>query len=358
MNKIHVACCFDDKMAIPASVVAASVAATTKDAHVTFYMLHAPLLSVKIDDLKRKLDSDLFSLVDCTVTESLSNLYNTNQYSEAMYYRFLLPYFVKSDRVIYLDSDTMVRKSLASLYATDLEGRPIAAVQDYGLTYHMRDHGIPVAYDGGYIAIDEYYSKILGFELSETAYFNNGVLVMDLDMWKETQLSERCIDFCRQNPGLIMADQDAANRVLVGDFTKLDARWNSFSYLYREYFPDKNKPRRQIFGGYEKNFLPPTGEWLEILRKWADDPWIVHFSFQSKPWVWHHRRTDYDREYWDNAFRTPFGARLHREFLISRGRSYWNDTRNAIVSRLGGHFPLRQVRDVVRWTRRRRVPGA
>jgi lipopolysaccharide biosynthesis glycosyltransferase len=326
------------------------VAATTKDAHVTFYMLHSSRLSVDVSRLKKKLDSDYFTIVECVVTEDLSKLYNTNQYSEAMYYRFLLPHFIESARVIYLDSDTMVRKSLTELYAMDLQGHPLAAMQDYGLTYHMRDHGMPVTYNGHFIDIDEYYSTILDFDVSVTDYFNNGVLVMDLDMWRETKLSERCIDFCRAHPGLIMADQDAANHILNGNFAKLDVRWNSFSYLYKEYFPNESRPRPEIFGGFEKNFQIPTGEWREILTKWAFDPWIVHFSYQSKPWVGHHRRTDYDREFWNNAFMTPFGASFHRRFLISCGQAAWNAARRKIVRTWGHRFPLRQARLAARWT--------
>ena len=354
MNTIHVACCFDDAMAIPASVVAASVAATTKDSHVTFHMLHAPDLSLRIEDLKRRLDSETFTIVDYVIAEDLSGLYNTDQYSSAMYYRFLLPDLLQSDRVIYLDSDTMVRRSLSELYATDLMGCPIAAVQDYGLTYHMRDHGMPVTYKGAYIDIDAYYSDVLGFALAETDYFNNGVLVLDLALWRATGLSQRCIDFCRENPGLIMADQDAANRVLNGHFAKLDARWNSFSYLYREYFPEGGKARPSIFGGFEKNFRTPTGEWHEILKQWAYDPWIVHFSYKSKPWVAHHRRTDYDREYWANAFRTPYGATLYRKFLLSRLLTAVQRVSSGIGRAPVVRFPVYQLRRVVRWTRGRR----
>ncbi len=340
-------------MAMSAAVVAASVAATTKDAHVTFYMLHSPRLSIDLKGLKQKLDSDCFSIVECIVTDDLSKLYNTDQYSEAMYYRFLLPYFIQAPRVIYLDSDTMVRRSLTGLYATDLQGHPLAAMQDYGLTYHMRDNGMPITYKGQFISIDEYYSGILDFNVLEIDYFNNGVLVMDLDMWRETQLSERCIAFCQAHPGLIMADQDGANHLLKGNFAKLDARWNSFSYLYWEYFPVKDKPKRQIFGGFEKNFRTPVGEWHDILKNWAFDPWIVHFAFLSKPWAGGHRRTKYDREFWENAYRTPFGGRLYRAFLISCCQSVWNDVRTKISLVLVRYVLPRQILQFARWTRAR-----
>lgn len=340
VTTIHVACCFDDAMAIPASVVAASAAAATQDAHVMFYMLHPPKLSIQIADLKGKLDSDRFTVVDQLITDDLSGLHKTKQYSEAMYFRYLLPQLLDEPRVIYLDSDTMVRRSLTELYATDLKGRPIAAAKDYALTLHMRDHGLPVNYRGRYIPIDEYCLKVLDFDLSTTDYFNSGVLVMDLDMWRRTDMSEQFMLFCRENPGLNMADQDAGNHVLQGNFLPLDARWNSFSYLYREYIPIEGKRLPLIFGGFEKNFRPPTGEWLEIITKWAYDPWIVHFSYRSKPWEAHHRRTDYDDEYWQHASNTPFVDQLRARYEASK--------KIALAESIAQQFPLRHVRAAVR----------
>jgi lipopolysaccharide biosynthesis glycosyltransferase len=303
-------------MAIPACVVAASAEAATTDAHVTFFMLHPPEISIDIAALKRSLDSDRFEIVDSIVSESLTDLTRTDQYTEAMYYRFLLPDVVDASRVIYLDSDTLVRRSLLDLYTVDLVEHPVAAAVDHGFTFHMRANKMPVTYEGSYISIDEYCLRVLQFDLSSTQYFNNGVLVIDLDRWRAAGLSQRCIAFCRANPGLGMADQDAANHVLQGDFARLDTRWNAISYLLGEYFPDPASERAPIFGGFEENFRQPAGEWHEILMQWAYDPWIVHFAYLSKPWKPDHRRTGYEAEYWRQADRTPFGTMLRERGLL------------------------------------------
>ncbi len=76
-GSIHVACCFDENMAMPACVLAASVAATTTDAHVVFHMVHPPGISISIDELKARLDSPLFTIEERLIVEDLSSLYRS-----------------------------------------------------------------------------------------------------------------------------------------------------------------------------------------------------------------------------------------------------------------------------------------
>jgi lipopolysaccharide biosynthesis glycosyltransferase len=229
----------------------------------------------------------------------------------------MLPDLVPADRVVYIDSDTIVRRSLASLYNMDLAGRPVGAMQDYTLFHHMRDHGMPIFYKGEGYDVSKYAREVLSLDLDATSYFNSGVLVMDLALWRAQKIAQSCLDFCRATGVLHMADQDALNHVLRGNFTRLDARWNSFAYMYNEYHRAGDDGLPEIFGGYGSRLRKPEGEWAEILAAWAFDPWIVHFAFMSKPWVPGHRRTDYDGYFWQNAFRTPFGGRLYDQMLAA-----------------------------------------
>jgi lipopolysaccharide biosynthesis glycosyltransferase len=166
----------------------------------------------------------------------------------------------------------------------------------------MRDHLMPVTYEHRYIPVTDYCRDVLNLNLDTTPYFNSGVLVIDLKAWRALDISARCLEFCRAHPTLGMADQDAANHVLAGNFAPLDTRWNAMSYLLREYFPPSGSARPSIFGGYEENFRTPTGFWLEVLMQWAYDPWIVHFAYQSKPWQPTDRQTP-----WTLAWKTMAG---------------------------------------------------
>jgi lipopolysaccharide biosynthesis glycosyltransferase len=370
-KRIHVACCFDGRMAMPAGVLAASVAAATRDAHVTFYMLHSPDLPISIATLKQALDSDDFTIVDCVVSADRSSLSVNKQYSEAIYYRFFLPDFVKAERVIYLDTDMIVRRSLTELYDMDLGGAPVAATRDYALTCHMDDHEIPVVFKKTPMPVARYCAEILELDLSRVDYFNTGILVMDLEAIRQQRVIERCLEFCRTHSGLVMADQDAANHVLQGHFHRLDVRWNSFSYLYAEYFPGDRAPLPDIFGGFGKTLQAPPGLWRDILTQWATDPWVVHFAFESKPWRAGHRRTPYDAEFWLHAASTPFLEPL-RDALLREERqqariawlkrfglhpeaarlllhdAFWGTVRASGLSKLRPRHRLRQLAQLVR----------
>jgi lipopolysaccharide biosynthesis glycosyltransferase/glycosyltransferase involved in cell wall biosynthesis len=314
---IHAALCFDDAMAMPAAAVAASIAATTDDARVILHMLHPPGLGVDIGALQASLGSERFIIADHVIGQNFTGLHATDQYTGAIYYRFMLPDLIPAERVVYIDSDTIVRRSLSSLYNMELGGRPVAAMQDYALLHHMRDNAMPIFYKGEGYDVTRYAREVLSLDLDATSYFNSGVLVMDLALWRDQRIAQSCLDFCRLTGVLHMADQDALNHVLRGNFTRLDPRWNSFSYMYNEYHRTGDEGLAEIFGGYGARLRKPKGEWAGILSAWAFDPWIVHFAFMSKPWVPAHRRTDYDSYFWQNAFRTPFGGRLYDQMLAS-----------------------------------------
>ncbi len=305
-------------MMMPAGVLAASVAATTADADVMFHMLHPPELGTSVAKLKQRLDRPGFTIIShAMATGSVADMHVTRQYSEAIYYRFFLPDLLQADRVLYLDSDMMARRSLTALHDSELGGAPVAAARDHALTFHMRDHGMPVIFRGALVPVDEYCADVLQLDLATTAYFNSGTMVMDLQAWRERDIAARCLAFCRRVPGLVMSDQDALNHVLQGAFAPLDPRWNAFAYLYDEYRRPRGRYQPALFGGFERNFRPPRGDWQAVLAAWAEDAWIVHFAFMSKPWNAGHRRTAYDREFWHHARQTPFARQLRRQFQAS-----------------------------------------
>ncbi|MEY8441182.1 glycosyltransferase [Lactobacillaceae bacterium 24-114] len=51
--------------------------------------------------------------------------------NQMIYGRILIPRLVPEDRVLYLDADTIVNGSLKELFKMDMEGHPVAAVEDF-----------------------------------------------------------------------------------------------------------------------------------------------------------------------------------------------------------------------------------
>jgi lipopolysaccharide biosynthesis glycosyltransferase len=118
----------------------------------------------------------------------------------------LLP--VRFRRALYIDADVLILHEIADLLLTDLQGAALGAVADAmegdAKSGSKRLHGVPPV----------------------KRYFNAGVLLIDLEQWKETCVSERAFRFLEQNPGTPYADQDALNAACDGVWTMLDERWN------------------------------------------------------------------------------------------------------------------------------------
>ena len=138
-------------------------------------------------------------------------------------------------RAIFLDCDVVVLGDLAHLWQTPTGKHPICAVRDtiigsvgspLGLANH-RELGLP----------------------ADLPYLNAGVLLLDLDAWREQRLGERFLRYLEErHPQNGYRDQEAMNAVLRGSWGTLDPRWNQ---------------------------LPGSD---------VEDPWVVHYATWEKPW--------------------------------------------------------------------------
>src|SRR5271166_3713344 len=129
------------------------------------------------------------------VPKTLENLRVDKWASIAVYYRLLAPRLLPCDinKILYLDSDIIVRRSLNPLWDTDITDRALAAVSDY----------------------DDSARKALGFPPG-TKYFNSGVLLINLRFWRQNNVPTQAISFIKNNPERVQYwDQDALNAILV-----------------------------------------------------------------------------------------------------------------------------------------------
>lgn len=171
----------------------------------------------------------------------------------------LLPPSVR--RVIYLDIDTVVNAPIEDLWNTDTRGRALAAVPNG---------------DSRSMATDCDRLGIVG-----TRYFGSGVMICDLDVWRERQIEERAIRFANDlGERLIMHDQDALNGVMDGDWIELDTRWNwwairggpwdgkliHYTMTPKPWDPDYQGPGRDVFDRYAER-AGVLGQ-IERRRRW------------------------------------------------------------------------------------------
>jgi lipopolysaccharide biosynthesis glycosyltransferase len=175
--------------------------------------------------------------------------------SLAVYYRLLAPRLLPAElnKVLYLDSDIVVRRSLTELWNTDISDCPLAAVSNY----------------------EDEARKALGLP-EGTKYFNSGVLLINLSFWRRNSVAERAISFVKDNPDKVQYwDQDALNAILSNQWVELPPCWN-WQYWWRTSTPETER-----------------------------EPAIVHFIAGDKPWHWSNTHF-FKQEYHRYRVQTPW----------------------------------------------------
>ena len=261
---VHVACCFDQKMELPFLVLASSLKRRLKgDRKVVLHAFHSDAIA-NDPAYFLGLNSATFELRLRHMENRFHDVATWPSYlTAATLLRLRLPsVLIDIDRVVYLDCDLVVLKDITTLYDTDLLDFPLAACLDFWLT-----GAPPFAPPGwGVGAWHKFLREVVRLADCK-AYFNAGVLVMDLKRFRDSGLIRAAEAFLEQaNYKTPFIDQDALNHVIDGSFIRLDSRWNVLAAL-----------------GHS-------------------DPWIVHYAGPNKPWSCAGRPlTFWNRRFWQEA---------------------------------------------------------
>ena len=244
---INVCISCDDNYAKYAGIVIASIILNAKeDDEFSFYILDGGIsesAKIEIDKLKQIKDFKLqYVQIDPSWFDVYKNILTHKYISIATYYRLKLSKLLpKVDRVIYLDCDVIVRKSLKEFFDTDMEDNYMAGVIDARVKYKPK--------------------------WKNTKYVNAGVLLMDLNKIRQDGIEDKFVEFTKENIERIKAgDQDIINFTLDGKIKIVDDRWNVqvSSFLSRSSF--------------------------------TKDPYIIHYIARQKPWLfgsYNHFKNEY-----------------------------------------------------------------
>lgn len=148
------------------------------------------------------------------------------------------------ERVIYLDSDTLILGDLSRLWDKDSSGAIVMACRDRKVRQLSEDSPWPLP----------------PAEVN-LPYFNSGVMLVDLGQWRTEGIEQQCLDLITKPAGPYRWwDQTILNRLLRGRVGFLPQEWNWQS----EEVPAKDTPQAEI----------------------------LHYTTGTKPWV-----------YWGSSFR-------------------------------------------------------
>ena len=202
------------------------------------------------------------------------------------------------DKVLYLDTDTMVRKDLRDLFATPMDGCYIAGVpvvwaqaKKHDRNRWLRQSGIP--------GMDE--------------YVNSGVLLMNLKAMREDDIESKCLALVgkKEFAPLDPADQLILNYVCYGKIGFVPCRYNVTMSNMKE--ADKVK----VFYSAKE------------ARDAFDDPAIIHWTGAGKPWKYYDVLLAHEwwRRYAQSSFKDVALNRVAKPGTLGR---WWGLFRKAL----------------------------
>jgi lipopolysaccharide biosynthesis glycosyltransferase len=156
-------------------------------------------------------------------------------------------------RVLFLDTDIVVRGSLTDLWHTELDGHLLAAVRDPVYPWAAS----PECLDWRSLGVP-----------ADMPYFNAGVMVIPLDDWRAHEIGPKALDLLARHV-FRYGDQCALNSAVRGMWKAVSPKWNVQS------------------GHLHDNTLGWIVEATEELNLAIQDPTIVHFTWflgWKKPW--------------------------------------------------------------------------
>lgn len=251
----------DDKFAEILGVSLVSLYENSRDIELVVYVLDSGITEEnrqRIESISRKYGSMIVWIPAIDVTEELSINVAVDRGSLSQYARLFVSRDLPEDldRVLYLDCDIIVRKSIRELWELDLHGKTIAALMD---------------------AFSKYYRKNIDLE-EKDIMFNSGVMLIDLKRWKEDGIEKRLLEFISSKHGYIQqGDQGALNAILSHDVYCFEPRFNAVTIFFDFSYRDMLMYRK-----------PPKFYDEEAVQKAVENPDILHFttSFLSKrPWM-------------------------------------------------------------------------
>lgn len=249
---IEIGLCADEGYAMPCGVCITSIFESNKENKIRVHILTDGFSDESIKRLNRTAERYNQTIEIHKIDASLfKDLPTRGHFTLMVYARLLFPQVLDSkiDKLLYLDCDITVVKDIKELWDTDITEYACGCVP------------------GMYANDIRVHNRL---EVYDFTYVNSGVILMNLNRWREDNIGNRCIEFALNNPEKCpYVDQDAINAVLHNEIKLLSFRYN----LPPSLSSGKQKERWMIHKKY----------WPEIDNA-RQNLVIIHYPSRVKPW--------------------------------------------------------------------------
>ncbi len=253
METISILCATDKNFVPYCGIMLTSLFENNKDEHISVSLLVDDTVCEK-DKAKYLQLAELYHQsiniihVDAATFEKYP-VYN-QQWTNSIYYRLLAAELLPTsiDKIIYLDADIIVTRSIREMWEVDVENYAVGAVIDI------------------WAPNSQVYER-LNLK-NDSQYFNSGSMVLNLKYWREHELSKQYMQYIKDNfEKLWFNDQDTLNGVLFDQKLMLPVTYNfQVLFLKKSLFDEMTDEQK-------KDILATT------------NPLIMHYSASTKPWM-------------------------------------------------------------------------
>ncbi|CAI0841436.1 MULTISPECIES: DUF4422 domain-containing protein [Serratia] len=228
---------------------------------------------------------------DVNAFSEIKSAFTRAHFSAATYARLFIPrLFSRFEKVIFIDSDTVVESDLAALLSVPLENNLVAAVKDIVMEGFVLFGAMSQSSDG-VMPAKEYLSTSLGMA-NPDGYFQAGILVFNIKKMNQENTFSSLMDALKSKTYWFL-DQDIMNKVFHGRVHYLPLEWNVYHG-----------------NGNTEDFFPnlPFSTYMRFLEA-RSNPKMIHFAGENKPW--NTRHVDFFDNYHKNIVNTPWALEAY-----------------------------------------------
>ena len=213
------------------------------------------LKSLETDDVKIILTQMNQNL--SMITDKLGNRLREYTFTLTIFFRIFIPcMFLKYDRCIYIDADTVISGDISKLYNENIGENYLGCIIDKSTI------------DNEVLAT--YFEEVVG--IPRDKYINSGVLLMNAKKLREKKIDEKFLRlYTKYGFDVIAPDQDYINAMCYGNIKYLSDIYDA---------------------------MPNTN------NKEVENPVIIHYNLFLKPWQY--TNVQYKDYFWKYACLTPF----------------------------------------------------
>ncbi|MDR2521846.1 MAG: glycosyltransferase family 8 protein, partial [Spirochaetaceae bacterium] len=201
--------CIDENYAMPCGVALYSLLRTNQDMRVNAHILGQGLSEASKSGLAQTAQTGgaaitFYEYASYGGGRGVLPIPKNTKLTEAVYIRLFIAHLLPRtvNKALFLDADVLVVDCLKELWKTDITDVPAAAVLDANCS-------------------NIHFFNRLEYDISY-GYYNSGILLLNLTLWRNGEIARKCVDFALKNPEKCHCpDQDVINYCLRGKIKTL-----------------------------------------------------------------------------------------------------------------------------------------